>query len=363
MRQGVVASAKRAPDTDSGYACARLRGMRSHLLDQSFYERLIAAPDMQSTVKELMDTTYGQDLEAELVRGMNSSVVDDTLKNNMVRTYRKVLSFLDPTMRTLLSTLLGRWDVFNIKTILRGAHNQVPFEEIKESLLPAGYLSSTELEGLAKLGDVKAVVDTTAMWRLPYAVPLRRTYPEYAQSNELPLLELALDRQYSEWAAGRLVGEDADVEAARRVLGIQVDILNLVTVFRMIKNEVSHGEAERYFLEGGRAIRKDIYLDLTKLSDVDEVLDALKRTPYGEALDDAAVRYLEMQSIPVFERALEELLMRRALTAGVRDPHGVGVAIAYLWGKQNEVTNIRIIVRGKEVGMPADRVREELILV
>jgi vacuolar-type H+-ATPase subunit C/Vma6 len=41
----------------------------------------------------------------------------------------------------------------------------------------------------------------------------------------------------------------------------------------------------------------------------------------------------------------------------------VGVAIAYLFGKQNEVTNVRIIVKGKAVGMPADRVREELILV
>lgn len=363
MRQAVVAPSKRVPETDAGYACARLRGMRAHLLDSSFYERLIAAPDVASTIKELMETSYEQDLEKELVRGMTSAVVDDALKENMVHAYRKVLSFLDPKMRTVLSTLLGRWDVFNIKTVLRGAHNQVPAEEVNESLMPAGYLSGTELEGLAKLGDVKAIIDTMAMWGLPYATPLRRTYPEYSKSNDLPLLELALDRQYSEWATSRLVGEDSDIEAARRVLGTQVDTLNLVTVFRMIKNEVSSSEAERYFLDGGRAIKKELYLELTKLSDVDEVLDRLKRSPYGEALDEAAVRYLEMQSIPVFERALEELLMRRALMSGVRDPHGVGVAIAYLWGKQNEITNIRIIARGKEVGMPADRVREELILV
>jgi len=65
----------------------------------------------------------------------------------------------------------------------------------------------------------------------------------------------------------------------------------------------------------------------------------------------------------VFERALEEMLMRTALQSSIRDPQGVGVAIAYLYGKQNEITNLRIIVKGKAVGMPADRVREELILV
>ena len=63
----------------------------------------------------------------------------------------KVLSFLHPSARTLLSTLLGRWDVFNIKTILRGAHNHVPLDEMKASFFPAGYLSEEELEALAQV--------------------------------------------------------------------------------------------------------------------------------------------------------------------------------------------------------------------
>ena len=144
---------------------------------------------------------------------------------------------------------------------------------------------------------------------------------------------------------------------------MQIDTANLVMVFRLLKADVKSAEAERYFLEGGRVIRKDLFLELADLSDVDEVLERLKRTLYAEALDEAALRYLENASIPVFERALEELLMRTALVAGIRDPHGVGIAIAYLYGKQNEITNLRIIVKGKSVGMPADRVREELILV
>ena len=99
----------------------------------------------------------------------------------MVRAYRKVLSFLDPKARKLLSTLLGRWDVFNIKTILRGAHNHVPLDEITSSFFPAGYLGEDELEALARLDDVRTAIDTMAMWGLVYAAPLRRAYPEYAK--------------------------------------------------------------------------------------------------------------------------------------------------------------------------------------
>jgi len=364
MSKAVIQAGNRAvPETDAGYANARLRGMRANLLPSSFYNRLVEAEDIGQTVKELMTTEYAADLESELVHGRTAAVVDVALKDNMVRAYRKVLSFLHPSARTLLSTLLGRWDVFNIKTILRGAHNHVPHDEVKESFFPAGYLSEEELEALARFEDVGAIVDTMAMWGLPYAAPLRRAFPDYSRDNNLAPLELALDQQYTAWASSRLHGPSADVDIARRILGMQIDTSNLVMVLRLLKADIGATQALNYFLEGGRAIRKDLFLELARMSDVDEVLDRLKRTMYAGALDEAALKYLESNSITVFERALEEQLMRRALMAGVKDPHGVGVAIAYLYGKQNEITNLRIVVKGIAVGMPADRVREELILV
>jgi len=359
----ITAGNRKVPETDAGYANARLRGMRSHLLPPAFYERLIEAPDLPGVIKDLMDTEYGPDLEEQLVRGRTAAVIDDALKNNMVHAYQKVFKFLHPNARKLLSTLLGRWDVFNIKTILRGAHFHVSPDDIKTSFFPVGYLSTEELEALAKFDDVNTVITTMAMWGYVYAAPLRRAFPEYSRSKDLAPLELALDQQYAEWAASRLKGGAADVDVARKVLGMQIDTSNLVMVFRLLKADAASLKVENYFLEGGTVVRRKQFLELAKLSDVDEVLDYLKNTPYATALDAAALRYLENASIPVFERALEDLLMRRALLSGLHDPHGVGVAIAYLFGKQNEITNVRIIVKGKAVGMPADRVREELILV
>ena len=231
----ITAGNRKVPETDVGYANARLRGMRSHLLPKSFYERLIEASDLGQVIKELMDTAYGPDLEEQLVHGHTAAVIDDALKANMIYAYQKVLKFLHPDARKLLSTLLGRWDAFNLKTILRGAHFHVGFEEMKSSFFPVGYLSLEELEALAKFDDVRVIIDTMAMWGYVYAVPLRRAYPEYAKSNDLAALELALDRQYAEWAASRLVGECMSVDVARQVLGMQVDTSNLVMVFRLLK--------------------------------------------------------------------------------------------------------------------------------
>lgn len=348
---------------DYGYANARIRGMRSRLLDKAFLDGLIAAPDVQRLIQEMSETEYGPDLEDTLIHGRDAAAIDEALKNNMIRTFRKVLGFLNEEAQYLVTTLLGRWDIFNIKTILRGKHMHLTASEIAEGLLPAGQLSLVDLEALAMQDDVRAVVDTAVTWGLPYGTALRDGYSQFLQTGELADIELAIDRYYTGWAAERLRRRGANSALAKRILAIQVDIANLVMVFRLQKADLESVNVGGFFLAGGVDIKQDLYMELAKMSDIDEVLDRLRGTPYGKALDDAAMKYLEENSIAVFERALEDYLMRKALMLGTGDPLGVGVCIAYLWGKQNEITNLRIIVKGKAVGMPVERVRGELILV
>lgn len=365
MSGSTVSSRKKeAPGgKDYGYANARLRGMRSRLLDQSYLDGLIAAPDLNHLIQDMTDTEYGPDLEEELIHGRGAAQIDDALKSNMVRTFQKVMGFLNTEAQEILVTLLGRWDVFNIKTILRGKQMHLNAEEVEEGLLPVGFLSQIDLEALAMQSDVKGVVDTAVTWGLPFASAMMAGYSAYMETGELATLELAMDRYYTNWASQRLNRRRKNMRLALRVLAMQVDIMNLVMVFRLQKADIESMDVDTFFLEGGAAIKPDLYSELAKMSDVDEVLDRLRGTPYGKTLDDAAMKFLEENSISVFERALEDYLMRKALSMSTGDPLGVGVAIGYLWAKQNEITNLRIIVKGKSVGMPVERVREELILV
>lgn len=355
--------AARATGKDYGYANARIRGMKSHLLSRAFLDELIAAQDMGQFIQPLMDTEYATDLDETLIHGRDAAAVDEALKNNMVRTYQKVLGFLNEEASFIITTLLGRWDVFNLKTIVRGKQMHLVQGEIEEGLLPAGQLTSVDLTALARAEDIKHLVDLASTWGLPFAHALREGYAQFVAGGDLAQLELALDRYYADWARERLSRSKANIAMARKILGIQVDTMNLVTVLRFQKADTESFKPEQYFLEGGQAIHLPLYLELTQLSDVDQVLDRLRGTPYGKLLDEVAVKFIEENSISVFERALEDFLMRRALAMGTGDPLGIGVGITYLWAKQNEITNLRIIVKGKSVGMPLDRVREELILV
>jgi V/A-type H+-transporting ATPase subunit C len=337
--------------------------MRSRLLKQPFMDGLMQSKDIHGVIQKLMDTEYGSDLEEQILHGRTARQVDIALRENMVRTFRKVLSLVNDEAVDLLTTILGRWDLFNIKTVIRGKHMHLDPAEVSDSLITVGQLTRIDLDELARQSDVKAVVDTLSTWELPFGPALRGAMPEYMESGNLAVLELALDTFYMAWAARRLKGRRHNRQLVSRFLGVQADTTNLLTSIRLLNADLEDVDPLRFFMPGGLHVSESLFSELAGMSDVDEVYDRLKRTPYGRPVEAVALKYIESGSISVFERALEDYLFRRAFAAGQGDPLGVGIIIGYLWGKANEITNLRIVVKGVEVGMPEGRIREELIVV
>lgn len=363
MTTTVRAARPRPTGKDYGYTNARIRGMRSRLLKKPFLEDLMRSPDLNAVIQKLMETDYAPDLEERLLQGRTANQVDLALRDGMVRAYRKVYDLANDEGRELLAVLLGRWDLFNVKTVVRGKHHSLSPEEILDSVMPVGQMARVDLEELARQDSVKAVADTLATWRLPFAEPLNAVMPKYAETHNLALLELALDRYYTEWASKRLKGRGVNKELVKRFIGIQVDTINLVTAIRLLYADLGEQDPMSFFLPGGTVVDEGLFRDLVSKSDVDEIYERLKHTPYGRSVEAVAVKYVETGSVSVFERALEDYLTKQAFAIGRGDPLGAGVMVSYLWMKANEVTNLRIIVKGISVGMPVGRMEEELIVV
>lgn len=284
MRPGQQLETPAKPDRskDYGYSNARVRGMRSRLLPSSFYESFMDCTDLNATIRTLSSTEYGPDLEAKILHGQTFGAVDEALKDNMVRTYQKVLKIVNGEGRFIVVTLLGRWDLFDIKTIIRGKHMHLPADEIKESLIAAGELTGVELDALTAQDDVRGVVDTLTIWGVPYGAALRKMMPQYTASENLAVLELALDRHYAEWSAERLSKKRKEnYQLAAKVLVAQADATNLVSVFRLLKADMEGADKLALFLFGGQYVTIDLFRELTSLFDIDEVLDRLRRTLYG----------------------------------------------------------------------------------
>jgi len=348
---------------DWGYINARMRGMKSRLLSHHALDTLILQPDLDTLILELEKTPYRNDIIEAKGRYAGIPAIEHALRSNFVREFRKILDFAKREEADHYITIfLHRWDLQNIKTILRGKNIHVTNDEILACIVPAGEMDEATLTELVRQQDVKAAIDLLATWRIPYARPLTTAFPEFAKTGDLDMLECAVDRFYYEEALQAASGRGSNNAIIRQVLATEIDVVNIKTVLRMVRDHVEPEEAKRFLIGGGYEFDEKNLRRLLALHTIAEVVAALAATRYRflSAIPDAAI---EAKKISVIEKELERYLVQQGTKSFSGDPLSVASLIGYFWAKYNEITNIRIISRCKTADFPVEHLREELVYV
>lgn len=369
------------------YLNARLRAMRGALLPESTLEALVKTRRFQDFCDALAALPgYGEALASSQTRFQGLEAVEWALKEDLSATARKIrmmaaLSgdgkgasspfFWDKerrylpkdereseTLANLVEVLIQKWDLFNVKTLLRGKHSHTDPQELNMSLIPVGKLEHGSLQTLVAARDVKEVFDYLITWQVDFAKPLREGLRSYVERKDLVMAEYYLDRYYFEKGLHLALGERAENGSLREILETQVDLANILTALRELRVKTDAHPAT-FFIAGGRLSFEFLRSLLTEKK-LEGVLEKLAVTPYSESLQGTLL-FIEKGDLSVVEKKLDEMLMKKALRMYLRDPLGLGVLIGYLWMKVAEVTNLKMIAHGVFYKMPEHTIREKLM--
>lgn len=346
---------------DTGYVNARVRGMHSFLLDRKQLNSLILKPDIDSLVSELEKTPYKEDIQKAMIIASGIKGIEYALRLNLIRTFRKILSFVEGEIgEKYVSIFLCRWDVHNIKTILRGKKVHIPTQDIRDCLIPAGTLDEATIVELLKQPDIKAVIDLLATWGHACAAPLTRHFEEYNARSDLVILEYALDKNYYEESLAMVQGKTKDEQIIRDIVSTEIDIINIKSVLTLLRDRIDPEDGEHVLLSGGKFFDLKILRAMLRESNPSDILPYLDLTPYRfmRELKDTG-------KIPVKMSAYQSALDRYLITHGIRafrgDPLSITIIIGYLWAKYTEVINLRIIARCKTAMITPEEMEAELI--
>jgi len=352
------------------YGNARLRAMKSRLLDGPAYDALVNADTLDELISALARTPYRTDVEAALIRYTGARCIAEAVRLNVAREGRQIQSFFDGEPRRLIKVLLGRWDVFNLKTILRGHARSIPADQIAESLVPAGELDAAALATLVAQPTIRATVDLLVTWGLSYARPLVEAMPAYTERGNLAELELALDRYRFAAALAQLPADEPNASLIRELLAAEIDVTNIMTLLRLTRIRDREATLRAHYgtpdpapllLSGGRLVAEQMSR-LNQAETVSDVAHLLAGMPYGPVVESQLEAYHQTGDLGLIQRALERWLILEGVSMFRRDPLSIAVVIGYLSAKQAEAANLRLIAYGKASGLEPDAIRREMIL-
>ena len=328
-----------------GYLNARVRGLRAQLLPAGFLTDQLDASGFSGFAAALGQTSYGRDLEEVQSEHAGLSAVDAALARGFVRTTRALLEHADGTPRELIALLLRRYDLANLKAVVRARHAERGADDVIAAVLPAGDLSAKTLRGMAEAADLPAAGQVLALTGHPLAEAFRKGVAAYVGDQDLLGFEVALDRAfYAGWSADakRLSAPDG----FRAYVAAEVDATNVRTALKLRGRDV---EAARFFVAGGRLVSAATFAELVA-QPVGTPLPALRGS--FAALADAATP----SEVDGRLRTVLDGLARRL--GG--DPLDIGLVADYLRRKEQETARLRLIARGTFYGVPREALVKEL---
>lgn len=347
---------------DFAYVNARIRALSGRLLSRSRIGDLSAQQDLDATISLLGDTAYGPALQSCLSRNPGIEGVEEGLREDLEGTFFRLLHFSSGTAGDLMGIVLGRWETNCLKALLRGKIRHSTPEDTVSACLPAGFFNSAVVRELAAQEDAGKMIDLLRLWGYGAARGLRKIWSDRSGSDSLQLLEIAVDRAYFDGARSSLAEIGPAGEGLLSFLRLEVDVTNVLSLLRLLHARSPVEESAFFFLEGGRLVTRESFMNLGSRGTVASAAAGLGEFPLGAILRNSLPPYRTTGRLSLFEHAFSRLLRKEALRLARQEPLGIGLAVGFVWAKVNEVSLVRLICRAKHRGLPLEDLESELAL-
>ena len=327
----------------------RARGLRTHLLPANDLERLARATSLLALQRELSGLGYMHS---------DAPATAMSLEGAIRRHADSQMAILDrwctDDRRAALAVIFEDEDRRSIQAILRGAQQGTATEVRMAGLVPTRSLPERALLTLAGQPTPTDVIRMLALWGHPLGVPLVA-----AASGAHPSLfeiEVELQRAFARRASARAH------QGGRQLVEYVEQIVDVMNTWSALLHFVERDPAivDMTFVEGGRWLTRDVFQKLMTL----ETRPQLEKRLAWELRSSALARAFrdEIEDLAQLEGAMLRAQIAWQNRAVRVDPSGAAPIIGFAIELRAEVVNLRGIIWGVALRVPAALIQAEMVV-
>lgn len=260
--------------------------------------------------------------------------------------------------RAFLTYWTERFEISNVKTLLRAKRSAEVAASLSARLTPMGSFARLNLAELAQVEDIAELLRVLEAG--PYAEIVRQARHAYEASHDLFMLDAALDRGYYEGLAQRGQALDGAAGGAAggatggalgKLLANLLDHTNLVWLLRYRFN-YGLPPAQVYYLLVAAHRLPAVRLPATRLrqlASLDSIEAVLAELP-------ASLRSLlaGADDIPAIFARLDSAAAELASRVLHSSAPALARAFAYLMLREQDLRTVRAVLRGRHLGLARD---------
>ena len=347
-----------AIDVGYEYVNARLRAMRSRLLEPAALEQLLAAPNLEALIGQLDQSVYHDALEQALSTSSGLSAVLRAVRLHHGQVMRRIAAFGGDTIAPVLAILLAPYHRATVVALLRGISTRQAPDRILAWVYDVPPLTESLLSELARQDTVRELTDLLAQWKLlspelaASLVAVRSS--DFEQREFSTAFDVAWAQSTTRQAAALAV---PGADLVRLDLARFIDLHNLLHALNLRQLELAHTPS---WLPGGY-LAPEVLETVRTASEIQVMDGALAAARGGEFWRRALEKWDGDRSTDL-QRLWESTLLRwRVSLFASADPLGPGVLIAFVAALGAEARDLRSIAEAVAGNIDRDDARAQFL--
>lgn len=339
------------------YTVARVKAKKSLLLGEEDYNKMLqmTVPDISRYISE---SGYSKEM-AELATKLDGiDLLEYATYANMSKVFSSILAASQGELHTMVAAYLEKWDIWNLKVILRGKSYGLGADKIKEDLVPAGSLCEEELDKLVSLdSDDEILAAFSKMEKVSFPQDVMSAYKE---SGNLGKIEDYLDKFHYTRLLASIKAESRPEKLFESYVRNEIDVRNVATILKLKVEGIYGEEVMEYIIPGGKQVDKRMLAQLANAETIQAAASDLQQLEFYDTIREL------VESDDVNMNNVVTGMWRYTIAQAKRFSHlyplSVIPVLDFMIHKEIEVRNIRTIARGVESGLDKDIIKGLLVI-
>ena len=334
---------------NTAYVASRAKSRRKKLADLARMRQLINQSTDQLTAS-VSSMGYADEVNLYAGKLTGADLVEAALTHNLEAELLDILKMCNGKIRDIVEIYTSRFEYQNAKVVLRSVVNEVSIEKVSNSILPdLNEINTPWLKIIETADDLRSAA--LQMRRKPFGSDLK-ALPDDARLSEY---EDALDRHYFKSALKSLKANNPATRYLKDYLAMEIDHRNMLNILESDSIGISSEETSKLLIPGGKILPSRSFSTIAAggKSALTDILRTSARfdMAHFETLLDEVVKSRSLDSIVTWFKEREYKFMKKM---SYLHPISALPIVYYVAMKVQEVADLRIIVRGRFAGLPAE---------
>ena len=334
---------------NTAYVASRAKSRRKKLADLARMRQLINQSTDQLTAS-VSSMGYADEVNLYAGKLTGADLVEAALTHNLEAELLDILKMCNGKIRDIVEIYTSRFEYQNAKVVLRSVVNEVSIEKVSNSILPdLNEINTPWLKIIETADDLRSAA--LQMRRKPFGSDLK-ALPDDARLSQY---EDALDRHYFKSALKSLKANNPATRYLKDYLAMEIDHRNMLNILESDSIGISFEETSKLLIPGGKILPSRSFSTIAAggKSALTDILRTSARfdMAHFETLLDEVVKSRSLDSIVTWFKEREYKFMKKM---SYLHPISALPIVYYVAMKVQEVADLRIIVRGRFAGLPAE---------